>query len=204
MKNLENYRAIADSIATLYSPHAEVIIHDVKTHTIVHIANNISNQKQEENSTLDQTPSGLGNVNRPGPNEKNNGSSGQTRSITTVLKNDKGEPEALLCININFSALETALDVLNGFLEPRRNPRQLDSLFRDDWQDRIDTFIQSWLHKRHLPLASMSRRDKSLLVEALYIEGAFEGKNAADYVALFLTMSRTTVYKYLRFLRQSI
>ena len=38
MKKLDNYKTIADCISTLLFPHAEVIVHDLQSQTVVHIA----------------------------------------------------------------------------------------------------------------------------------------------------------------------
>lgn len=185
MNNLENYKAIADGIATLWYPHAEVIIQDASTYSILHVSGRLDGISR---ITHCESPN-LGE---------------QIRSITSVLKNDKGEPEALLCINVNFSALDKAVAVLTHFLTPRKISPRRDTLFKDDWQDRINTFVQRWLQKRNVSLEGLSRHDRSLLVEALHIEGAFEGKNAADFVASLLKVSRTTVFNQLKSLRKSI
>jgi predicted transcriptional regulator YheO len=186
MNNLENYKAIADGIATLYYPHAEVIIHDARTHAILHVSG-----RQE----------GIISISH---HENPNRGAERIRSITSVLKNNKGEPEALLCINVNFSALDTALAVLTQFLTPRQIPSKRDALFRDDWQERINTFTQQWLCERNLSLDGLSRQDRSSLVEALHNEGAFEGNNAAEIIASVLKVSRTTIFIHLKMLRKSI
>jgi hypothetical protein len=54
--------------------------------------------------------------------------------------------------------------------------------------------LQSW--RRSFP--SDHKRE---LVEALYAEGAFNGKSAANYVATILGMGRATVYKHLKGMR---
>ncbi len=50
---LENYKAIADSIALLLYPHAEVIVHELRSQTVVHIANNFSQRKLGDDSAID-------------------------------------------------------------------------------------------------------------------------------------------------------
>ncbi|MBU0882063.1 MAG: helix-turn-helix domain-containing protein, partial [Gammaproteobacteria bacterium] len=75
---------------------------------------------------------------------------------------------------------------------------QPDALFRDDWQERINTFLHSWLRQRQLGLNLLTREHKRELVEALHAEGAFKGKSAANYVANVLNMGRATVYKHLK------
>lgn len=186
MNNLENYKAIADGIATLYYPHAEVIIHDARTRSILHVSGR------------------LDGIDRVARHDNPDRDSEQIRSISRVLKNDKGEPEALLCINVNFSALDTAVAVLTHFLTPRQISPVRDALFEDDWQERINTFVQRWLQQRNLALEGLKRHEKSLLLEALYIEGAFAGKKAADFVASLLKVSRTTVFNQLKSLRKPI
>lgn len=201
MKNLENYRAIADGIASLYFPHVEVSIQDVQTNTVVHIANNISHRKLGE--ALDKQCGSLEKIASTDRTEKPYTINGQIRSINCLLKNDNGESEALLCINLNFSALATALDVLNRFLESEPPPRHPEALFKSDWQDRINAFIETWLKKRNLSLLDLNRNNKCLLIEALYNDGAFEGKKTAEYLTTVLTIGRTTIFNHLKSMRKN-
>jgi predicted transcriptional regulator YheO len=203
MKKLNDYKTIADGIALLYFPHAEVILHDVKTQRIVHIANNISKRQLGDDSALDELPGDFASVSNLGPYEKLNWNGQKIRSITSVLRNDDDEPEVLLCINMNFTVLEMAREALNSFFEPSRLLPQPDALFRDDWQERINTFLHAWLKEHNLSLPGLTRNDKRLLVEALFAEGAFEGRSASDYIANVLSMGRATVYKYVKLLREA-
>ncbi|HDS1733803.1 PAS domain-containing protein [Pseudomonas sp. BP8] len=199
--NIANYKAIADSIALLLFPHAEVIVHEVKGQTIVHIANNFSKRKLGDDSALDQE---LGDFRRSanlGPYEKINWNGQKIRSITSVLYDQHGEVEYLLCINLNFSVLEQAREALDAFFQVSRLIPQPESLFKDDWQERINTFLHSWLKERDLSLPTLKMKDKRSLVEALHAQGAFEGRSSADYVANVLNMGRATVYKYLKALK---
>ncbi|MBC3421879.1 MULTISPECIES: helix-turn-helix transcriptional regulator [Pseudomonas] len=202
MSSLENYKVIADGIATLLFPHAEVIIHEVKTQTVVHIANNFSKRKLGDDSALDELPGDIAEVTSLGPYEKLNWNGQNIRSITSVLKNARGEAEFLLCINLNFSVLEQARAALDAFFQVSRLIPQPDALFKDDWQERINTFLHAWLNERQLSLNTLNMKTKRALVEALYTEGAFDGRSGADYVANVLNMGRATVYKYLRALRE--
>jgi len=203
MKKLENYKVIADCIATLLFPHAEVIIHDVQSQTVVHIANNFSKRKLGDDSALDELPGELADVPSLGPYEKLNWDGQKIRSITSVLRDDAGKPEALLCININFSVLDQARDALNAFFQINRVIPQPDALFRDDWQERINTFMHAWLAEQQLSLNTLSMKHKRTLIEALYKEGAFSGRSAADYVGNVLNLGRATVYKWVKALREA-
>jgi predicted transcriptional regulator YheO len=199
---LLNYKTIADCIATLLFPHAEVVLHDLATQTVVHIANNISKRKIGDDSALEEIPGDLGSALSLGPYEKLNWNGQKVRSISSVLLDAQGEPDALLCINLNFSVLEQAREALNLFFQASRILPQPDSLFRDDWQERINTFLHAWLQERHLSLNTLTREDKRKLIEALYAEGAFQGRSAFDYVANVLAMGRATVYKYVKAVKE--
>ena len=118
-----------------------------------------------------------------------------------MLYNPNGEAEHLLCINLNFSVLEQAREALDAFFQISRLVPQPDALFKDDWQERINTFLHAWLQARNLSLRTLKMKEKRALVEALHAEGAFEGRSGADYVANVLNMGRATVYKYLKELR---
>ena len=202
MKKLDNYKTIADCIATLLFPHAEVIVHDLDSQTVVHIANNFSKRKLGDDSALDELPGDFDEVSSLGPYEKLNWNGQKVRSITSVLRGDDGKAEVLLCINLNFSVLDQARDALNAFFQVSRLLPQPEALFRDDWQERINTFLHAWMAERQLSLTTLSMKDKRALIEALFAQGAFEGRSAADYVANVLNMGRATVYKWVKALRE--
>ncbi|MEE1923615.1 PAS domain-containing protein [Pseudomonas sp. 148P] len=204
MKKLDNYKTIADCIAALLFPHAEVIVHDLHSQTVVHIANNFSKRQLGDDSALDELPGDFDEVSSLGPYEKLNWNGQKIRSITSVLRDDDGQAQALLCINLNFSVLDQARDALNAFFQVSRLLPQPEALFRDDWQERINTFLHAWLGERQLALNTLGMKDKRTLVEALYAEGAFDGRNAADYVANVLNLGRATVYKWVKALREQV
>ncbi|MDR0211660.1 MAG: PAS domain-containing protein [Pseudomonas putida] len=198
---LDNYRAIADAIATLFFPHAEVVLHDLRTQKIDYIANNLSKREIGDDAALeDMFEHGTDETNI-GPYEKLNWDGQKIRSLSTVLRDAAGNPLAMLCINLNISLFENAKAALDLFLSPSRLIPQPDALFRDDWQERINTFLNGWLRQRQLSLNVLTRDHKRELVLALHAEGAFKGKSAANYVANVLGMGRATVYKHLKELK---
>ncbi|QEY61463.1 transcriptional regulator [Metapseudomonas lalkuanensis] len=199
---LDNYRAVADAIATLFFPHAEVVLHDLRTQKIDYIANNISKRCVGDDAALeDMLGEDVGERNI-GPYEKLNWDGQKIRSVSTVLRDAQGGPVAVLCINLNISMFEAAKAALDLFLSSSKLIPQPDALFRDDWQERINTFLHNWLRQRQLGLNLLTREHKRELVLALHAEGAFKGKSAANYVANVLNMGRATVYKHLKELKE--
>jgi D-arginine utilization repressor len=198
VSDLDNYRAIADAIATLFFPHAEVVLHDLRTQKVDYIANNISKREIGDDAALEDMLSEEVDERNIGPYEKLNWDGQKIRSVSSVLRDPQGTPIAVLCINLNISLFENAKQALDLFLSPSKLIAQPDSLFRDDWQERINTFLNAWLRQRQLGLNVLTREHKRELVEALHAEGAFKGKSAANYVANVLNMGRATVYKHLK------
>ena len=119
------------------------------------------------------------------------------RSVS-IATGDENTPGYLLCINLNTAIFEEARNALDLFLSTTRLQPQPEQLFRDDWQESINTYLHEWLRQKNLSLGTLSRDDKKELVLALHQEGAFRAKNAADYIAGILSLGRSTIYKYLR------
>ncbi len=198
---LQNFRAIADAIATLFFPHAEAVLQDLRTQKVDYIANNLSKRAIGDDSALeDMLSDDVSEVNI-GPYEKLNWDGQKIRSLSTVLRDANGRPLAVLCINLNISLFENAKAALDLFLSPSKLIPQPDALFRDDWQERINTFLHAWMRERQLSLNLLTRDHKRELVLALHAEGAFKGKSASNYVANVLGMGRATVYKHLKELK---
>ncbi|MBV8047062.1 MAG: PAS domain-containing protein [Paludibacterium sp.] len=195
------HQATADAIATLLYPYAEVVLHDMASHTVAYIANNFSKRSVGDDSGLDELPAKL-ETDIIGPYEKLNWDGRRLRSISVALRDEAGRIEGLMCINMDISVFESARAALNLFLSGDRVVAQPDVLFQDDWQERINQFIHRWLRTRQLSLSILQREHKRELVEALQQEGAFRGRNAANYAANVLGMGRATIYKYLKEMKE--
>ena len=113
---LDNYRAIADAIATLFFPHAEVVLHDLRTQQVDYIANNLSKRRVGDDAALEDLLSDERDERNIGPYEKLNWDGQKIRSVSTVLRDGKDTPIAVLCINLNISLFESAKAALDLFL----------------------------------------------------------------------------------------
>lgn len=191
---------MADGIAALFFPFAEVVVHDLESQTVVHIANNLSRRVLGDTSALDDLRHSVADT-VIGPYEKQNWNGGRMRSVSVVIRDDAGEPMGVVCINLNIEVFEQARSTLDLFVSGVRVLPQPEQLFRDDWQERINTFLHGWLGDRQLSLSGLTREQKRQLVSALERDGAFRGRSAANYVASVLSLGRATVFKYLKELR---
>ncbi|HFV9242502.1 TPA: transcriptional regulator [Enterobacter bugandensis] len=199
-EQLKLLKTVADGIAALFFPSVEVVIHDVKAGTVAYIANNLSKRKPGDDAGLDDfRQSSLTPV--TGPYEKLNWDGKKMRSVT-IATGDETTPGYLLCINLSTAVFEEARNALELFLSVTRLQPQPEQLFRDDWQENINTFLHEWIRRENTSLSALTREQKKALVQSLHREGAFRARNSADYIADVLSLGRTTVYKYLREIRK--
>lgn len=193
---LDQHKPIAEAISLLLSPHAEVVIHDFKTKCIGAIFNNLSKRKIGDESLLDEMEK-LSESRDVFPLYfKINWDGRKMKAVSAVLRSRSGKPIGLLCINLDISKWEQMhhfiLDLIGSKVE------KLDFLFKNDWREKINVYVSTYLQERGLCLESLDRTEKRTLLLELWKEGAFETKNAASYVADVLQISRATVYNYLK------
>ena len=129
---LELLRSVADGIAALFFPNAEVVIHD--------LANNLSKRKPGDDAGLEdfELDGGAGVT---GPYEKLNWDGKKMRSVSIAARDEQGKPSYLLCINLSTAMFEDARNALDMFLSVTRLQPQPQQLFKDDWQDQIKTLL---------------------------------------------------------------
>jgi D-arginine utilization repressor len=195
-KELTVYKPVAEAISMLLFPHAEVLIHDLKTNCIAAIFNNFSKRSVGDDSLLDEIDDIHENNDVFPPYFKTNWDGRKIKSVTAVLKNQAGKPIGLLCINLDISIWEEMHRVILDLIKPAIE--MPDFLFKNDWKEKINIFVSTYLKKNALRLETLTRDEKRKILLALQNEGAFETKNAASYIADILQISRATVYNYIK------
>ncbi len=194
---IQRYANIAEGIALLFSSYVEVILHDLESQTVVYIANNISKRKLGCPSKLEEIEFDL-NEKVIGPYEKINWDGNKVRSTSIILRDDLADPIGLLCINFKTSDFHYAREIIDRLLAGVNTIPQPEKLFKNDWQEKINVFINNWVAQNNTSIHTLSRVDKRNIVEELYVNGAFKEKNSQDYISNVLNMGRTTIFKYLK------
>ncbi|MDC7717869.1 PAS domain-containing protein [Vogesella sp. DC21W] len=198
---LSRYAHLADSITKLFFPYAEVVIHDLAEQRVRYLANNLSRREIGDESGLEDIERTIADR-FVGPYEKLNWDGRRMRCVSSVLFDDDGQALGVMCINFNIAVFEDMHGMLGMLLKGAGLVAQPAELFRDDWQERINTFMHGWLQHRQLALNGLTRDQRRQLVAALHAEGAFQGKSATHYIANVLGLGRATVYKYLKELKE--
>jgi predicted transcriptional regulator YheO len=193
---LSAYYPLCDAISLLLQPQAEVVLHDLATETVAHIANPFSHREVGEPSLLheiDFRP----DVALIGPYEKVNFDGRRLKSVSAVLRED-GRAVGVICINLDVTHLQSAIELLTALTRVPPGAGQPAVLFQEDWHERINQYVHAWTARNGVVLTDLSRAQKLQLVGELAADGAFGGKHAAAYVSRVLQMSRASVYNYLR------
>ncbi len=195
MNEFKVFFPVAEAISKLF-PQAEVVIHNLATGKIAALYNNLSKRKVGDDSLIEELPDYTCLPDCFEIYEKANWDGKKLKSITATLKNQKGSPIGLLCINLDLSSFEAMQTILSAWLNVgQKQPRVL---FKDDFKEKINRFISSFLKKENRAINSLTKEDKQKLVQLLHKEGAFETKNSSKYIAEVLELSRATIYNYLR------
>jgi len=196
--SLKNSQPFAEAIARLLHPLAEVVIHDLETDQIQAIYNPLSRRKIGDSSYLDRVDFDV-SENIIGPYAKTNWDGRPMKSISIIIRNQSGEPDGFLCINVDTSAFESAQNLLQSFLgNDVVIEEEAQRLFKDDLYERINLYVQSCCREKQVSIEALSKDEKQEIVNALVADGAFEGRNAASYIGRVLGVSRSTVYNYLK------
>lgn len=185
--SLSNYTLVCDAVVQLMDPLVEIVIHDIRRDKITYINGKLSKRKIGDASLLD--PDGLSCIDRI-VYPKVNFDGRLVKSVSVIL-----EDTYLLCINCDISIFNKMQELSRAILQVGNQPQ---SLFTNDWQEKLHVSIHSYLQNHNLSFDHLVQSQKKALVQHLANLGAFREKNAAEYVAKVLRIGRATVFKYLR------
>ncbi len=186
---------LCEAIAAWLHPHAEIVIHDLATDTIVGIWNNYSKRKIGDSSLIDHEIQLENNQEVYGPYERTNWDGKRLKSISSVIKNSNGQRIGLLCMNFDITKFEAIQTFLETFT--RTTAAIPAALIELDWREQIHLALSSYLQQQNTTLNSMTREQKIQAVRSLDQQHLFATRNAAQHVARILEVSRATVYNWL-------
>ncbi|MFE7133975.1 transcriptional regulator [Streptomyces sp. NPDC057638] len=187
---------VCRAVALLLGPYAEVVLHDAGRDRVLGVWNPISPRAVGDPSLLGELeeldPSGRDVY---GPYEKVLADGRRLSSVSAVLRDDAGDPSAVLCVNLDRTPLERAVAILSAFGAPTA-PRP-EPLFEQDWTERIQFIVGGYVRDHGRPVERLGREDRLALVGRLDEAGIFSVRRATPVVAGALHASRSTVYALL-------
>lgn len=188
----QNLASICEALVRVLDPFGEVVLHDWTEQKIVYIAGRLSHRQVGDPSFMDEIklPSGSGSI--FGPYRKTNPDGRQIKSISVLMRDEAGEPDLLLCVNMDVSRFEAAQVALSHFIAVSGDTQE-NPLARD-WLEPLHEFIASWRVSRGMADGALSVESRQSLIAALTEQGVFERPKAAEAVARAIRVSRATVY----------
>ncbi len=199
---IKPYISLIKGVVALFSPFLEVAIHDITTGKIMALYNNLSNRKVGDSSPIEQLKipvEKFPDVFDPYYETNWNGHKIKCTSIT--IRDENKRPILLICFNFDTSVFQDVQLNLETFLAVSGSADNPVELFNENWQGKIDKFMADYIIENKLLIANLSREQKQVLIQELSKHGVFFYKNAPNYIARKLAVSRATIYNHLKILR---
>lgn len=200
---LKSLIPVCDAVATLFPGRLEVVLHDLETDSIAHIAGAFSNRVAGDPSLLAEEAAQIdrGGQDVIGPYGKRHWDGQRLKSVSAVIRDGAGRAVALLCINMKAGEIEAAAELLRSltgaFTDPAAQP-----LVTGDWREAAHSLIAETLAARGTTFAAAGRTDRVAVLHALEGAGILRIRGAADHVARILGISRASLYAALKQVRE--
>ncbi|MFJ6485952.1 MULTISPECIES: helix-turn-helix transcriptional regulator [unclassified Streptomyces] len=197
---LRMWGPVCQAVALLLGPYAEVVLHDPETDRVLEIWNPMTTRRPGDPSLLGELDALAQSAQDVyGPYEKMLVDGRRLSSVSAVLRDAQDRPSAVLCINLDRTPLEQAAAVLSAFGAPI--VQRPEPLFEEDWSERIQYVIGSYVRASGRPVERMTRQDRLVVLGRLDEARVFAVRRATPVVAAALQVSRSTVYGLLAELR---
>ncbi len=195
----KQYKPLIEAMVELFHPFVEAAVHDLEQGKVVAIYHNISHRKIGEPSPLHELKVSVKDFpDYFAPYYKQNWNGRTLKCTSITLRNKKGVPVGLICINMDVSFFQEGSRLIAAFLKIKDEAANPIEIFGVPVDSQTDTLIQEYLDKKSLSLNHLNREQKKELTQELYKKGVFNFKNAAPFVAKKLSTSRASIYNYIK------
>jgi predicted transcriptional regulator YheO len=201
---LESMKAVADGVAAFLGENCEVVLHsfDSLDKSIFHIVNGQVTGRGVGAPLTDLgmklfTESCNSNKDITECYYSKTADGKLLRSITILIRNSDDKPIGMMCINFNMDA--PLADVLQLF--HAKEPPETDKP-QETFVNSIEELIEITLREARIAVNGdntipNNAKNKAIVYE-LIKKGIFDIRGAIDIVALKLSVSRYTIYNYIR------
>lgn len=121
------------------------------------------------------------------------------KSITILIRNPKGVPIGMLCVNLDISA--SFVDFVSDFIPSSGERDQTMEHFPSEIPDLVHRSMEDVMTGINIKTGISAAEKNKLIVLELFQRGIFEIKGAIDSVAGEMGVSKYTIYHYLRELK---
>ncbi len=195
----KQYEPFIKAIVELFHPFAEAAVHDLKKGKIVALYHTLSQRKVGDTSPLKELKVETGEFpDYFAPYYKQNWDGRPLKCTSITLRDKRGKPVGLICLNVDTSFAQDAYRTLESFLKVKTEAENPVELFGAQCEEQTMAIIQQYLEERQLSLPFLTRQQKKEIVQELYRRGVFNYKSAAPFVAKKINVSRASVYNYIK------
>ncbi len=205
----ENYIRIGNTMVGTLGSKCEVVIHDFKdvANSVIYVAGNVTNRAI--GAPLTDLVLGIwhkhGDAAQDLPPYRSSTKDGKIlRSSTTFIRNSEGKIKGALCINFDITDMLgffSFIDELTFMPEPTHE--QSPETYATSMSETVESCLENAIRQKgKVPLA-MNRKERIELILHLEEQGAFLVKGAVELIAQRMSISKYTVYAYLKKARES-
>ncbi len=193
---------LADGIVAVLGPQCEVVVHDLEDlqHSVVAVAGNLTGRcPGSPVPDLSFTPEELETTRTDLLNYRTMSGGRAFQTSTVWLRDHEGKIIGAVCINVDYSGLQQARDVLNRLAAPAdvATAPVVETTFARDLDELIDRSIDQFLEQEQISsLEEAGRQARLRLIQALDRRGLFKIRGAAEKLADLLHLSRASIYNY--------
>jgi predicted transcriptional regulator YheO len=118
------------------------------------------------------------------------------RSVTIMIRNPAGKPIGMICINLNMDA--PLLSLINTLASPQAESSENPENFAANLDELIKTTLRETIITINGHNDIPNNEKNKIIVYELIKKGLFEIRGVIDIVARDLSVSRYTIYNYIR------
>lgn len=201
---LAHYVKIGELLAEMFEPHLEVAVHDLRypEHSIIAIFNGHITGRNIGEGTSDLGYEKVsGKVPDKVVNYKNESPDGKPlKSSSLTIRNNKGDIIGSLGLNYDISVFDQFSNVLSIFTNTEENTiiRGKEAFFYGNTKEDIHIAINHYKISNGLTNKVLSRKDKHDVIRFLIRGGHLNKRGAVAIIGEALSVTRPTVYKYIK------
>lgn len=193
---------LAEGMQAVVGEHCEVVVHDLRDreHSVVAVAGHLTGRGLGA-PVPDLAFGQQGQVGGLSDEVNYRSVSGGRafRSSTIWIRDGEGQPVGAVCVNVDYSKLLQAADMLAELARPamRAEGLTVEDTFARDVDELIQVAIMQFLRREGIPdIGSLRAEDKRYLVQDLDAKDLFKIRGAVDLLTELLDVSRATIYNY--------
>lgn len=195
---MKTYEPLLSALAELMKPLLEIAVHDLKKGKITALYNNLSRRKVGDPSPLHELKVKLEDFPDIFPPYFKQNWDGRTLKCTSItLRDAQGRPTELICLNFDAGFFEEGMRFFQAFMGAKSEGNPIE-IHGSPCAEQIDSAVEQYLSDKKLSFRHLKREEKKALVLHLYSKGLFNFKNAPQLIAQKLSLSKASVYNYIR------